>query len=154
MKYNKVEYSIMPVDYSKGKIYQIVDYTNDNVYIGSTCEPTLARRLANHVIGYKAYLNGKGNYVTSYKILENDNYDIQLIEFFPCETKDELHKREGYHINRAIGCVNKIIAGRTRKESKTRKINCICGSTTDHDHKTRHEQTKKHKAFIEQQNDA
>ena len=33
-------------DYNKGKIYKIVDNTNNNIYIGSTCEPTLAHRLA------------------------------------------------------------------------------------------------------------
>ena len=34
------------VNYQLGKIYKIVDNTNGNIYIGSTCEPTLARRLA------------------------------------------------------------------------------------------------------------
>ena len=103
----------MPIDYSKGKIYQIVDYTNDNVYIGSTCEITLAKRLAKHVGDYKRYLNGKGNYITSYKVLENGNYDILLIENFACESKDELHKREGFHIKNALNCINKRIEGRT-----------------------------------------
>ena len=39
-------------DYSKGKIYIIVDNTNNTVYIGSTCEPTLAHRLAQHKKDY------------------------------------------------------------------------------------------------------
>ena len=96
------------VDYSKGKIYQIIDHTNDNVYIGSTCEPTLARRLANHVNGYKCYLNGKSHYITSYEILENNHYEILLLEAFPCNSKDELHKREGFHIKNTLNCINKI----------------------------------------------
>ena len=33
-------------DYSKGKIYKIVCNVTGLVYVGSTCEPTLARRLA------------------------------------------------------------------------------------------------------------
>lgn len=107
----------MPVNYQLGKIYQIIDYTNENVYIGSTCEPTLARRLAGHVSNYKAYLNGDKKYVSSYKIIENNNYDIQLIEAFPCDTRDELHKREGYYIKNTPNCVNKMIAGRTKKDS-------------------------------------
>jgi hypothetical protein len=132
----------MPIDYSKGKIYQIVDYTNDNVYIGSTCEPSLARRLANHVNDYQRYLNGKKNFVTSYKIIENDNYDIQLIELYPCETKDELHKREGEHIRNTENCVNKLIAGRTRKQYKE-------------DHKEQIEEYGKHyqKKYCEQHKD-
>ena len=66
-------------DYSRGKIYKIVDNTNNNVYVGSTCEPTLARRLAKHVGSYRNYLKYKYHFITSIKILENENYDIVLI---------------------------------------------------------------------------
>ena len=41
------------IDYSKGKIYKIVCNNTGLIYIGSTCEPTLARRLAKHVGNYK-----------------------------------------------------------------------------------------------------
>lgn len=34
------------VNYSFAKVYKIVDNTNGNIYVGSTCEPTLARKLA------------------------------------------------------------------------------------------------------------
>ena len=106
----------MPTNYSSGKIYKIVDLTNDNIYIGSTCEPTLARRLAKHVSDYKCWKNGNFHFVTSFKILENGNYDIQLIEKYPCSTKDELHAREGYYI-KLNECVNKVIMGRIKKDS-------------------------------------
>ena len=107
----------MPIDYSKGKIYKIVDLDTDECYIGSTCEPTLARRLAKHVDNFKSYKSITGNfhYITSFKILENNNYDIQLIENYPCGSKDELHAREGYWIKKT-DCVNKHIAGRTKKQ--------------------------------------
>ena len=39
---------------------------------------------------------------------------IYLIELFPCNSKDELHAREGYHI-KSNDCVNKYIPGRTRE---------------------------------------
>lgn len=97
----------MPIDYSKGKIYKIVCNVSGLVYVGSTCEPILARRLAGHVTSYKQYLNGNRNYVTSFKCLENDDYDIILIENFPCESKDELYARERYYTNQ-IECINKI----------------------------------------------
>jgi hypothetical protein len=102
-------------NYAQGKIYKIVNYENDDIYIGSTTEPTLARRLAEHVSCYKRYLDGKGNYVTSYTIIETGHYDIQLVEAYPCNNKMELHAREGYWI-KSMDCVNKYIAGRTRKE--------------------------------------
>ena len=87
-----------------------------NIYIGSTCEPTLARRLAGHQYSYKSYLNGKHDYVTSFKIIQNNDYDMVLIESYPCETKDQLHARERYYIE-SIECVNKNIPHSTPKES-------------------------------------
>jgi hypothetical protein len=95
------------VNYSNGKIYKIIDLETNECYIGSTCEPILARRLAGHRSNYRSYLNGKGNYVTSYKIIANNNYDIVLIELFPCNNKDELYARES-HYTQTITCVNKI----------------------------------------------
>ena len=41
--------------YQKSKIYKIVDNTNNNIYIGSTCEPILSRRLAKHVSNYNEF---------------------------------------------------------------------------------------------------
>jgi hypothetical protein len=105
----------MPIDYSKGKIYKIVDLASNECYIGSTCEPTLARRLAGHVRNFKDYKNGKYQYVTSFKIIEKGNYDIQLIENYSCENKDELHAREGHFIKQ-MECVNKLVPGRTKKQ--------------------------------------
>lgn len=105
----------MPVDYQKGKIYKLVNLDTDECYIGSTCEPTLARRLAKHVANYKRYQEGKHTYMTSYKILESDNYDIQLIENYPCDSKDQLHSREGHWIKQT-DCVNKYVAGRNVKQ--------------------------------------
>jgi len=96
----------MPVNYKLGKIYKIEDNTNNNCYIGSTCEPILARRLAQHCRYYKCYLNGKVNYVSSFDILKNNNYDIILIESYPCNSKDELFSREIYWKNQ-LDCVNK-----------------------------------------------
>lgn len=97
----------MSTNYQLGKIYKIIELSTNECYIGSTCEPTLARRLAKHVANYKSYLNGKSGYLTSYKIIANGNYDIILLEKYPCNSKDELHARES-HYSRTIECVNKI----------------------------------------------
>ena len=105
-------------DYQKGKIYKIVSNITNDVYIGSTCEPTLARKLAEHYKSYRNYQKGKGNYVTSYKIIETDDYEIVLEESYPCDSKEELHKRERYYIEHTDNCVNKVIPTRTHKEYK------------------------------------
>ena len=102
-------------DYLKGKIYKIICNTTGLVYIGSSCQPTLAKRLAMHRGDYKLHLNGKKGNITSFKVLENGDYEIVLIENYPCENKDELHKRERFHIDNNI-CVNSYIPTQTRKE--------------------------------------
>ena len=145
-------------NYQLGKIYKIVDNTNGNIYIGSTSEPRLSRRLSKHVTNYKQYLNDNSHFVTSFKIIENGNYDIVLIENCPCNSKDELHKRERYYIE-TIKCINKVIPQRTNKqyrEDNKDKINqqrkqkniCECGGKHSYDHKQQHLKTKKHKQYV------
>ena len=85
------------MNYQLGKIYKIVDLDSNKCYVGSTCEPILARRLAKHVGDYKQYLKGKGRNITSYIILAMDDYDIVLLETYPCNSKDELHARQRYY---------------------------------------------------------
>ena len=103
------------VNYSDGKIYKLVCNLTGLIYIGSTCEQILLRRLATHVIDYKRYVNGKKHFISSYLVLEHNDYDIVLIESVPCNTKDELYKRERYHIENT-DCVNCNIPTRTNKE--------------------------------------
>lgn len=101
--------------YSNGKIYKIVCNITGNCYIGSTCNPKLSQRLAQHRKNYKDYLNGKYNYTTSFDIIENGNYEIILLELFPCVCKEQLLARERYYIE-TNNCVNKYLPLRTKKE--------------------------------------
>ena len=93
-------------NYQQAKIYKIECNISGKIYVGSTCEPTLARRLAGHVGDYKKYLNGNHNYVSSFDIIKNGNYDIVLIESFTCNSKDELYAKERYWTNK-LDCVNR-----------------------------------------------
>ena len=52
------------VNYQLGKIYKIVCNKTGLIYVGSTCEPTLARRLVKHKADYNQYLKENRNYVT------------------------------------------------------------------------------------------
>jgi hypothetical protein len=101
--------------YERGKIYKIICNETGKCYVGSTCEPTLARRLAKHVAHYKYWINNNMNYITSFEIIKNNNYAIVLIENYPFKRKDELHARERYWIENNE-CVNKYIPTRTIKE--------------------------------------
>lgn len=104
-------------DYQLSKVYQIVCLTTGQKYVGSTTQATLALRLAGHNSHFKRWKNGTYPFVTSFTILEHGNYQIELLEACPCNSKDELNAREGHYI-RTIDCVNKQIAGRTRQEYK------------------------------------
>ena len=102
------------VNYSNGKIYKIVCNITGLIYIGSTCKK-LCQRISQHRTAYKRYLKDNKHYITSFKIIEGGNYEIILIETFPCENKEELHKRERYFID-TLECANKVIPTRTEKE--------------------------------------
>ena len=62
--YKIIEIHSMTFDYALAKIYKIVDLSSDDIYVGSTCEPTLACRLACHVRDYKSWKKCKHNYIT------------------------------------------------------------------------------------------
>ena len=105
-------------DYSKGQIYSIRFYDNDNlIYIGSTIQP-LANRFGAHKNNNECSLyqyiqeNFNGNFKCCY---------IELIEIFECNNKNELDKKEGevirqYKADNNYIVINKYIAGRDNKQ--------------------------------------
>ena len=100
-------------NYQDGKIYTIRNYTDNSlIYVGSTTQ-TLSKRLVNHRSDCKT---GKKYSLYSH-IVDNDwsNWYIELYEYYPCNERAELEKREG-EIIREIGTINKMVAGRTHKE--------------------------------------
>ena len=102
--------------YQNGKIYKLINIEGTLTYIGSTTQ-SLAKRKANHHSNYKNWINGTYHFVSSYKIFDDDEDGCQivLLEAFPCETKEELEKRERYYIENNE-CVNKVRPTRTQKE--------------------------------------
>jgi hypothetical protein len=117
----------MTKDYTKGKIYILRSNLGDKVYIGSTIS-TLADRFYHHKTMYRKWVSngkpeklGKGQ-LTCVLVFEEygiENVYIELFELYPCSCKDELERREGQIQREYIAkqlAVNKIIAGRSRKE--------------------------------------
>ena len=101
--------------YIKGKIYTIRCITDNSlVFVGSTNKHYLSSRFASHRISCK---NGKSGSLYKH-ITDNDWSDwyIELHELYPCNSRDELCRREG-EVIREIGTINKNVAGRTHKES-------------------------------------
>jgi hypothetical protein len=163
-------------DFSKGKIYKLIDNTNGNIYIGSTTLP-----LNERLYGHTSDSRHNRNNMSSSDIIKNGDYHIELIEDYPCQCKAELDRREGYYIH-TLNCVNQILPGRTYKERleydrqrhkthydnntdkeserkkafyyanqkrfKTPNI-CICGQNYTC-HKSRHLNTKHHQKYIKE----
>ena len=110
-----------------GKIYKIICNITGLIYIGSTTKDDLQTRLKEHEARYK---KNTGGYYTCYKIFDNGNYKIELIEDVDCNSKKELRNRERYWIENT-DCVNIVIPGRTRKERDNLLVNKVKKAGTD-----------------------
>jgi len=106
--------------YKRGMIYKIIPISREEgaVYIGSTTK-RLSTRLSQHKAVYSDWLkNNKLMRVSSFTLFEKygvDNCIIELVTEYPCENQMQLRRQEGEIIRQTV-CVNKLIAGRTRKE--------------------------------------
>jgi len=99
----------------KGKIYKITCSTTNKVYYGSTEFVFLNMRLLNHEHCYNSYKLGNRKYQTSFDVLENGTYKIELVEDVVGTCKKDLLARERYYIEN-FECVNKNVPLRTRRE--------------------------------------
>ena len=108
-------------NYQNGKIYKIEATNgdeNDDVYIGSTTEIYLSKRMVAHRCGYKIWKKNGTKFLTSYNVFEKhgvENCQITLLESVFCNSKDELHAREAFYI-KASKNVNKNMPNRTKKD--------------------------------------
>mgnify|MGYP006284788537 CR=1 FL=1 len=141
-------------NYQHGKIYRIESPSHPeiNPYYGSTTE-SLKRRFGKH--------RSKNNQCTAKQIIAFDDAQIVLVEEYPCQTKNELVKREAHYI-RNFPCVNRVVPLRTDKEyntmykqmhrEKIRKYQnetmfCYCGADHARKNRARHLMTQKHTHF-------
>lgn len=104
-------------DYQKAKIYVIRAPGTDDVYIGSTTK-ALSARMASHKCLYKKWKEGTTNKTSSFPLIEKEGCYIELVENFPCNSKEELNKREGEIIRSTPAAINRCVAGRTTQEYK------------------------------------
>ena len=98
--------------YMNAKIYKILNSSNDDVYVGSTIQ-SLSQRMAKH----RSSIKHKPHY-RLYQHMQKfgvDTFYIELIENYPCRSKDELRAKEGEWIRR-IGTLNDKVAGRSGKD--------------------------------------
>ena len=151
-------------NFQNGKIYKIISNNTTNLYIGSTTK-NLSARISEHASHYKAWQNGKYHYMRAFELIKEGDYQIVLIENFPCNSKEELRKRERYYIENSENCINKCLPCQTRAECIKRyyinnresilekskmKITCECGAQIRKDKKSVHAKSKKHIKYMNQ----
>jgi hypothetical protein len=93
----------------QGLIYQIVCNLTDEIYVGSTFEPTVAKRMVGH--------RSKFNKCTSKQIIQRNNYSYGLLETIYVNSRDELRKCEMKWFN-DLDCINKVKPIRTKTDRK------------------------------------
>jgi len=104
--------------YKNGKIYKIVAYETNDVYIGSTTMP-LKTRYIEHKSNFKCWTNTKKRYCSSAKMFGKyglDNCKIELIEICVCNSKQELEGREAFFVEEYDSCVNSNKPRRTKAQ--------------------------------------
>ena len=113
------------MNYSKGKIYKIIDLTNDDIYIGSTIQ-TLKQRWSDHQI-FREYDK------------KRKDCKIFLVEDYPCESNEELTEREQYYLDNTE-CINK---NRAHRDEEHIRLDNIKRSLKYHYKKMNDEQYRK-----------
>ena len=156
-------------DYSQGKIYTI-RCRNDPVliYVGSTIQP-LSKRFGEHK-RHSKNTQKYPNHQLYTKIEDWNDWYIELYLVYPCNSVEELRQKEG-EIIRAMGTLNRGIAGRTIKEwrqenpekikihrekDKIREIEngrrdvkpCECGGRFSLKNIREHERSKRHINYL------
>lgn len=81
------------VDYKNSKIYKLSSDQSKTLYIGTTTQP-LKTRLVEHLYNIK-----HGRTQNSIRMRDHTNIQIELLEYYPCETKIELFQRENKYID-------------------------------------------------------
>ena len=99
------------VKYSEAKIYKVHSKSyNGLCYVGSTTKKYLSQRISTHKISYLKWKNDGKGYEAIFELYERfgcDGLNIELIENYPCSSKNELDKKVYEHIQ-ALDCVNKL----------------------------------------------
>ena len=129
--------------------------TNE-VYYGSTTYKYLSSRLAKHK-------NSRS--CSAIKIIDRGNFNIKVLEEFPCKSKQELETRERWYIENNHCINNKLPIFSEEERSKkyreyyekhnehlkammkayaSTKVKCECGCVVRRGYLSKHRKTKKH----------
>jgi len=109
----------LDIDYKKTKIYKIVS-KNINIkdcYVGATTD--IVRRKSQHKNRCYDQKSVKYNYKVYQFIRANggwSEWEMVVVEVFPCNTGEESHTRERYHFEALRATLNSCFPNRSREE--------------------------------------
>jgi hypothetical protein len=136
--------------YLNGKIYMITTNHNCKIYIGSTTL-TLEERIKDHKTRYNLWKIDpeRQSFLSSFELLDFDDYKIELIENFPCETEQDLRNREGFYmkLHRPF-IVNIHILTRTDKEWRDEHKSYIKECNKKYYQENKEQIKEQHKQYI------
>lgn len=128
----------MPVKYSQGKIYTIVNDVNKAVYVGSTAQPRLSDRMAQHRRNADKITRTSPLY-NAMRVIGVDHFAIVLHHVFPCQSKDELVAEEYRTMDAIIATGqqvhNALIQGKHNQESREKMSKAHTGKTLSDENK-------------------
>ena len=102
-------------NYNNGKIYKIYNTITDDIYIGATTKSLCARLGEHKRTGRSININTNKIY-KCFKEYDADNFFIELLEIYNCNSKAELYTKEGDYIRALKPTLNMYISGRTVKQ--------------------------------------
>ena len=145
--------------FSQGKVYKITDHSNQNIYVGSTIQKLKQRLRGHERDSQHPFIN-----CASKEIILNNEYTIDLLIDYPCESFEQLRMKEQEFIN-LIDCCNKSKAYTSKEEKEENRknyynyhkkdildkkkdydslyIDCECGGGYCMSHRARHLKTNK-----------
>ena len=158
--------------YHFGKIYKIVSDMSDMVYIGSTTQELKLR-----FSGHKSHYKYRNNNLSVFKIFDIGYCSIELIEEYPCNSRTELEKREGWYQLNTPKCINIKIVGQAQKRIACprlprtdshrkvykikmfdsyfgKRIKCECGAFVFPAKKDKHNESAYHMKLVQKKRDA
>lgn len=141
-------------NYKDGKIYRLVSKTTGSQYVGSTTQP-LSKRLHGHKRDYdrwKGGYTGKG-YVSSFRLFEEGEVEVFLLEDYSCDRKEQLHARERHWVENTE-CVNRHVPTRTAKEWREANKEHLAELQKQYTEKNRESVKSKNKEYYHQHRDA
>lgn len=140
-------------DYNTAVIYRIVcrDLSITDTYVGSTTHLDQRRRQhkkscrdpsdKDYSLPVHAFIRSHGNF---------DNWDVVLVESYPCANKELLHARERFHLEQLRATLNiRGSAAKTKGEPKNDRVVeiCGCGASVCHAGIGPHRKGKRHSVW-------